>query len=562
VEQVSVDGEGAGEEFRIYGPPGCGKTTYLSDQIAKAAHARGSDNILVASFTKAAAMELTSRDLPLLPKQIGTLHAIAYRQMDRPTIANGELDEWNSEYPALAMKGGAVDVDHSAADATVGKVGDSLMNQSEILRAREIPVERWPSSLRSFWSKWTEFKELGGYMDFTDLIQHSLDEGQPAPGNPRVGFFDEVQDFTPLELRLVRMWGSHMDQVLLAGDDDQCIYSFKGSSPEAFLEPPVDEEHRRILSQSYRVPVAVHAFASSWVEQLKRRQEKPYAPRDAPGHVDVLSSATWRNPNPLLDRLKADTEAGRTSMILATCSFMLDPIRSAMRREGLLYHNPYRRRRGDWNPISKRADQTSAADRLLAMLRWQPSAWGDDAAPWTFADANMFVDMIKSAGTLRRGAKTKLNNQAHGPDLGLAEVPWDWLLEHVFKDPEDLNRAAEGDLRWLRENLTAARSKSMEYVLQVAEKHGGSMLLQDPTIVLGTIHSVKGGEADVVYMFPDLSRGAMREWLSAGEDHDAVVRQMYVGMTRARTQLVMCGPADRSFVDATRYLPTDRGERP
>lgn len=62
---------------------------------------------------------------------------------------------------------------------------------------------------------------------------------------------------------------------------------------------------------------------------------------------------------------------------------------------------------------------------------------------------------------------------------------------------------------------------------------------------MGTIHSVKGGEADVVVLFPDLSAAGMRQWVGPWEGRDAVIRCFYVGMTRARETLVICQPGSR-----------------
>jgi hypothetical protein len=71
-------------------------------------------------------------------------------------------------------------------------------------------------------------------------------------------------------------------------------------------------------------------------------------------------------------------------------------------------------------------------------------------------------------------------------------------------------------------------------------------------------HYVSGGaivhNSDVVYLFPDVSLAGMREWLSRGEQHDNVVRQFYVGMTRAREELVVCGPSSTAHVDMYRYV--------
>ena len=76
----------------------------------------------------------------------------------------------------------------------------------------------------------------------------------------------------------------------------------------------------------------------------------------------------------------------------------------------------------------------------------------------------------------------------------------------------------------------------------VVMKRGIEALRQRPQVIIGTIHNVKGGEADVVYLFPDLSRAADLEWFKGGEFRDSVIRQFYVGMTRAKQKLIICNP--------------------
>jgi superfamily I DNA/RNA helicase len=81
----------------------------------------------------------------------------------------------------------------------------------------------------------------------------------------------------------------------------------------------------------------------------------------------------------------------------------------------------------------------------------------------------------------------------------------------------------------------------MMYPMQVYARGGREALDKDPRIVVGTIHSVKGGEADVVYLFPDLSIAGGREWGVVGRGRESVRRLFYVGATRARETLVLCG---------------------
>jgi len=51
---------------------------------------------------------------------------------------------------------------------------------------------------------------------------------------------------------------------------------------------------------------------------------------------------------------------------------------------------------------------------------------------------------------------------------------------------------------------------------------------------------VKGGEADVVYLFPDLSQAADAHYQRFGPPRDSVIRVFYVGATRTRETLYIC----------------------
>jgi ATP-dependent exoDNAse (exonuclease V) beta subunit len=45
----------------------------------------------------------------------------------------------------------------------------------------------------------------------------------------------------------------------------------------------------------------------------------------------------------------------------------------------------------------------------------------------------------------------------------------------------------------------------------------------------------------VVYLFPDLSRAGDEQYQIAGSPRDSVIRVFYVGATRARETLYICG---------------------
>lgn len=804
------------------------KTTFIREQVRKWAAENGSDSIMLASFTRAAAAELAARDLPINTRQIGTLHSFAYRSVGATEIAETHVDEWNSAHPARALSGAKRDLDDAGQVEQFGATDtDALARQMEVLRARLVPEDHWPTNVRSFHSAWSNWKREEGYLDFTDLIEVALADVDEAPNAPSIGMFDEVQDFTPLELALVRKWGQHMERVLLVGDDDQaqpsyarvlttrhgyqrmdaldpnihqlvaydlrhsnlnglrkghdftiaahredargrvievegvpvectvghrwwakidpaagekcvvylmrrgswwrmgwcqllrsdgvfhlghrarleradaawvvracdsrseasqyesmlaaryglplpvwnpvhayasrnshysaevihniftaledvmkergercladhgrdvrypiwqpgersrfgariehvracnlldgvhlvprwggdgmrdvqwrpvrvsegehidvayslavephrtyvtdggvitsnCLYHFKGATPAVFLDTPVDDAHKRILSQSHRVPRAVHQVATKWVEQLSRREPKEYLPRDVDGVVRRLS-ASYRNPLPLIQDVKRQVDAGRTCMILTSCSYMLADIRRALLDDGLPFHNPYRRKRGDWNPlVLGTTNRRTATDRVLAYLRTQPEVWGDNARWYTGEDARAWAEPIKAEGVFVRGAKKALDVQRAAMAVDL-----DALLDPDAPDYlANLDAIYRADLDWYEAHLLAAKVKTLRYPLRVAQRRGPAALREEPRCVIGTIHAVKGGEADVVFLAPDMSvRGLMALHAGVPAERDAVIRQFYVAMTRAREELVFLEWGSSSSLD-------------
>lgn len=544
-ETVTVD-PSVEKEVRVFGPPGTGKTTWLAGAVRATARERGTSRLVVASFTVAAAREIGGRGLPIDKSQVGTLHALAYRAINRPPVAEEKLADWNQRYPALRMSNGFRN-DDGVAEPTGACEGDALVQQTDTLRARMVDPRIWPSRARQFHDIWTEWKREEEVIDFTDMIEMALDT-EEAPGRPVVGFFDEFQDFTPLEIKLVRHWGRSMDRVVIAGDDDQSLYSFKGASPDAFLDPPVPDDQKRLLSQSHRVPHAVHQVAQHWVEQLSRREPKDYEPRDVEGLVRH-SSLRYKYPDDLVRDVERQVSEGRSCMVLGTCGYMLDPIKHRLRERGVPYHNPYRAR-GDWNPL-RPTRGISGADRLVAYLIMDERLFGDLSRLWTGVDVKKWSAVIKKSGVFRRGAGAAINAL---PDRELTYEE----VARLFEDEADIEAALEPSLDWLRKHLLASARPTMDYPIEVARRRGAVELVKEPLTLLGTIHSVKGGEADVVYLMPDLSLAGVRQWERRGDSRDAVIRQMYVGMTRAREELVICDPSSQVSIDPAEMM---RGAR-
>jgi len=464
-----------------------------------------------------------------------TLHAHAYRELGRPEVAEKHIKDWNElatdARHILSVSG--VDVD-DAAEANYISEGDEIASRYQVYRAMMRPRSLWETEIRHFADAWEDWKRQNEYIDFTDMIEMALNDIEYAPGNPVIGFIDEAQDLTPLELALVRKWGSHMEFLVMAGDDDQSIYAFKGATPDAFLDPPLPASHKRVLAQSYRIPLAVHTFAEDWIQRLSRREPKLYRPRDYEGafrrltdpHEYGSKGIDFDRPDTLLRDAERYLEYGRTVMYLGTCAYMVDPLIVELREKGIPFHNPYRRKNGRWNPLHP-ARGVTAGQRL--------AAWNKLPSEWTPHDVKLWSLHMSKPKVFVRGGDKVLDTigQQYRP------LPQEYY-RRVFTDAFISGFAMEMT-EYFEALLLDSKKGVYKYPLRVLSKVGVEALTDVPKIIVGTIHSVKGGESDAVYLFPDLSGKGHIQYTTG--DRDSILRQMYVGMTRCREALCLVGAA-------------------
>lgn len=542
LESIGRCDHGATNEYRLFGPPGTGKTSGLADHVKRAAKEYGSDKLLVTSFSRTAAAELADRYLPINHDRIGTLHSFCWHTLGGPKIAEGHVAAWNRRNPGTTLtpanRQGRLDGEQPGEDDDTRRAGDLMLQGLNRCRGQMLGPESWPPRVRDFAAKWEEYKRAEEILDFCDLIDRCLRDVAVAPGAPAVILADEAQDLNRMQLTLLRKWGRCAEYFVIALDDDQTIYSFTGASPDAVLEAVIPQDHIVILEQSHRVPHALHQFADKLIHRVSRRQEKVYRPRPAAGAVHRISGG-YKSPDyAILSSAVKHLEQGKTVMFLAACSYMLQPLIQVLRKHAIPFHNPYRRSNGHWNPL--RLGKGSAATRILALLVAHPD-YGGERHPWTYGDLARWCEWLRPTGILKTNAADLLR-QADGKQT----VPPEQLTE-IFDDSVVASLLAifDGNCRalldWWRNRVTPSFRNRIQFPAEIAARLGPQGLIETPQVIVGTIHSVKGGEADVVYLFPDLSPAGDAQYQIPGPPRDSMIRVFYVGATRARETLYLCG---------------------
>jgi len=542
-------------EYRRIGPPGTGKTTWIVGQIERAvdAYVRRTGrlaaecgDVLVSSLTRSAAAEVRSRGIEIPPTTIRTLHSHAYHALGEPAMCVGRTEL--ADFNAWCQPGHRVRFS-SAADSRE-EDGEPDSNESPDFdwlhdyhchRARLQPREQWSTGLQAFAAEYEQWKRLTGLADFSDLIERAYRDCDSAPGKPSIIFVDEAQDHDRSELRLVRKWALEADKLIVVGDPWQNLYEWRGSEPSAFFETEIPDGHQKTLDQSYRVPRAVHSIATRLLDQCLDNgpsQDYLWRPRDADGLVTHgWYHFTRGSADQLVHEVCARESAGKSVMILATCQYQLTAVCAALKRAAVPYWNPLSLARGMFNPLHPKYG-TPTHIRVQAYLRPDRKHFGERARSWTWSELSSWMELVRVSQVLTRGELQTIDT--HTKQDGDAKVPADRL--HTLFAPGVFDRAANLNLDWLILVAKPEAAHKIEYIKAIIDARGIKGLRERPRVIVGTIHSVKGGEADCVFLSPWLSRSALLEYTE--HRRDAIWRQFYVGMTRAREELILCGGRD------------------
>ena len=578
---------------RLFGGPGSGKTTALLDRVEDILEQDGVTfrDILVVSYTRAAAQEIRERLADRLDESpralhgnVCTMHAKAYELLDlsrADVIGESDKEDFCDQY------GIDYEDEYSGAGRRTARsttIGNKIIATSQWLQRTSREVSDWydvpfqwddeevrlppeiddnaqegnkytptwpsdddridiPEAIRA----WRTYKGDEGKIGFADMLER-VEQRSLLPSVDYL-VIDEFQDITTLQYDVYQEWKPHMKQVLIAGDDDQVVYSWQGADPALLLEEEVDEDV--ILPNSYRLPSNVLNAVNKEIRHIDQRQDKDLKPRTEGGAVEAKTNASMLDVVRMVRR--ALVEGDGTIMVLFRARYQMFQFIDEFITEGV--------------PFTSLTDQRMWTDRLTEYVyAVEALDAGEDV---TGLQARRLADMLQDSafGTNERDALfdeiDERQEEAGIEDLEELMIPAGVIEDHAPFMPDP---ASASDM--LRK-VTNFQKKSVRSYFAIGEYQG----MDTDRVRVGTIHSAKGREADHVFVGTDLTEKVVEQMVATVDDPtdipgceeftktsspvpvltDNERRVFYVGMSRARERLVLL----ENLVDGAPTLPID-----
>ena len=226
----------------VVAAPGSGKTTVIINRVNHLVTNLNVKvgNIIVITFTRAAADNMRTRYKNVFNREVapffGTFHGLFYKILLR------------EGHNISIIQGG---VSHRIIKSVLAKYSDEVsedkikevLNNISLFKTSLKKIEDFKPSLAKdifveALEKYEEYKNKNELWDFDDLSIKVITLFRENEGllNKYLSLFkyvlvDEFQDCDDLQITFLKMMNKN-NSLFAVGDEDQCIYSFRGSKPE------------------------------------------------------------------------------------------------------------------------------------------------------------------------------------------------------------------------------------------------------------------------------------------------------------------------------------------
>ena len=274
--------------------PGSGKTTVITHRIKnliEKAEVRP-ENILVVTFTKAAAISMQKRFSTLMNGgkgqlvTFGTFHSVFYKilRKSRRYEATEILSERQKTDYIREIIGR-----YGISSNDISELSQNIINDIGNIKGNMLNVQEYEPScckkedfIKVYNAYNLELKK-DGKMDFDDILRECyllLCENHTILEQWRELYkyilIDEFQDINRIQMNIIELLASPLNNIFVVGDDDQSIYGFRGARPEIMIEfkDYYPEAELIVLDVNYRSTQSIINVAGRVIENNKTRLDK------------------------------------------------------------------------------------------------------------------------------------------------------------------------------------------------------------------------------------------------------------------------------------------------
>ncbi|MDU7242301.1 ATP-dependent helicase [Clostridium sp.] len=270
----------------VVAAPGSGKTTVIINRVNYLVNELKMrlGNIIIITFTRAAADNMRNRYKNVFNKEIapffGTFHGLFYKILLREGFNISIISGGVSHRIIKSV------LSKYSDEVSEDKIKEALNNISFFKTSLKAIEEFKPTMAKDIFieclQKYEEYKSKNGLWDFDDL---SVKVISLLRDNPNILLkyrelfkyilVDEFQDCDELQIQFLKMINQE-NSLFAVGDEDQCIYSFRGSKPEYMVRfDEIFPKAKKIyLSINYRSNENIVDVSKEVIKNNKSRNDK------------------------------------------------------------------------------------------------------------------------------------------------------------------------------------------------------------------------------------------------------------------------------------------------
>ena len=287
--------------------------THLLAKRIKSGEITDTSKLLCTTFSKAGSTEMEDRLKSLLEKlnidakiQVKTMHASYYAVLRHFGIIKTNLcsDAQRKMFVVQAIKEAGLNLeeeDIQLVDSLISFQVNNLLDDKSLVKSykytlEDVSLEKY-SLIRQLYAK---KKQEAGLIDFDDLqmymymvlvYQENKDILEYCRNKWEYFFVDEFQDVSRIQFEILRKLVTDPNKLIVIGDDDQCIYQWRGADPSIILNIcGYYDIQKFVLSTNYRCGGEIVKKASVGIKNNSRRAEKTMIPYNTGGRIKICNS--------------------------------------------------------------------------------------------------------------------------------------------------------------------------------------------------------------------------------------------------------------------------------